>query len=226
MEMRGFIVEDEKLEQLSAYRRELMEWNKIMNLTSLTEDSDIIDKHFIDSLLLFRYEKLKDNMRIADVGTGAGFPGIPIKICKSDVQLLLLESIAKKARFLSHIVGILALEGVSIANQRAEVLGQMPEHRESYDIAVARCVAPLRTLAEYCLPLVQIGGKFIAYKGQDIEMELKEAESAIAELGGKLVAVHRDESYPDRRALVFIEKQKRTPKQYPRRVGLPAKRPL
>jgi 16S rRNA (guanine(527)-N(7))-methyltransferase RsmG len=221
MEERGFSVDDHQLAQFGIYYRELKDWNTRINLTSLTDDLDIINKHFIDSLLLIRHEKLKQGLRVIDVGSGAGFPGLPIKIYRPDIQLSLLESIGKKATFLRHVAAELGLMNVDVINHRAEVVGRSPEHREGYDLVVARCVSRLPVLAEYCLPLVSVGGKFVAYKGYEAEAEVAEAESAIEKLGGRLERLERNG-----RVLIFIEKIIETPDNYPRRTGVPKKRPL
>lgn len=229
MRERGFSVDDHLLAQFNIYWRELKDWNSKINLTSITDDLEIIDKHFIDSLLLVRNEPLAHGIRVADVGAGAGFPGIPIKIFQPDIQLSLLESIGKKARFLEHIVGQLELENVHVVNARAEEVARSPEHREKYDLVIARTVARMRVLAEYCLPLLSVGGRFIAYKGHEAATEVKEAETAIEKLGGQLENVEWDESVPDnadRRSLVSIKKIRETPDKYPRRPGVPRKRPL
>lgn len=229
MAERGFILSDYQLAQFGIYGRELRDWNARINLTSLTDDLDIIDKHFIDSLSLVRCEPPGHSARVADVGTGAGFPGIPIKIYQPDIQLSLLESIGKKALFLRHIVAELKLENVDVVNQRAEAVARDPERREQYDLAVARCVARLSVLAEYCLPLLSVGGKFVAYKGSEAEAEAEESEAALEKLGGRLEIIQRIDSTSaavDTRALVFIQKIEKTPDRYPRRPGMPRKRPL
>ncbi len=250
MEARGVSVSYHQLVQFGVYHQELKDWNTKINLTSLTDDLDIIDKHFIDSLSLICYNSSGYGIRMVDVGTGAGFPGIPIKIYQPDIRLSLLESVGKKAGFLNHITSKLELEDVDVINDRAEIVARSPEHREQYDLAVARCVARLSVLAEYCLPLVSVGGKFVAYKGSDAEIEVKEAETAIEKLGGKFERFERDEiplnpplgkggfensyrekgdfegNYTGKRVLVFIEKIKKTSDQYPRRPGVPKKRPL
>lgn len=232
MEERGFSVDGYQLAQFDIYRQELRDWNARINLTSLTGDLDIIDKHFIDSLLLVRYEVLGHGVRVADVGTGAGFPGLPIKIYRPDIRLSLLESVGKKARFPKHLIAKLELENVDVVNERAEIAARSPEHREQYGFVVARCVAHLPVLVEYCLPLVSVGGKFVAYKGYKAEAEVKDAEVAVEKLGGRFERLERDvkarDSVPlsDRRVLVFIRKIKETPSKYPRRPGIPRKRPL
>jgi len=209
-------IDEDKLFQFSIYARELKDWNNRINLTALTEDIDIIDKHFIDSLLIFCYETIREGAKVADVGTGGGFPGIPIKIYRPDIYLSLIESIGKKARFLNHIVDTLKLGNVEVLNERVEVVGHSKEHRETYNVVVSRYLARLPILVEYCLPLVSVGGKFIAYKGQEAEVEVKEAENAIEKLGGRFIKIERDEVNPERRSLIFIEKVRNTPDQYPR----------
>lgn len=233
MDDRGFSVDDYQLAQFGTYYQELRDWNTRINLTSLTDDLDIIDKHFIDSLLLIRHENLRPGLRVADVGTGAGFPGLPIKIYRPDIRLSLLESIGKKARFLRHIVAELELENVDVINDRAEVVARSPRYREQYDLVAARCVARLPVLAEYCLPLVLVGGKFVAYKSHEAEAEVVEAEAAIEKLGGRferlesdVVSHHGVSADINKRVLIFIDKIKKTPDRYPRRTGIPKKRPL
>jgi 16S rRNA (guanine527-N7)-methyltransferase len=226
MEELGFASDDYQLALFDIYRRELKDWNTRINLTSLTDDLDIINKHFIDSLLIFRYGQFQHGSKVADVGTGAGFPGIPIKIYQQDIRLLLLESIGKKAWFLEHITTRLKLENVDVVNDRAEVIARSLEYREQYNLVVARCVAELPVLAEYCLPLVSVGGKFVAYKGHKAEEEVRDAEAALRALGGQFERIERDDSCVHGRALIFIGKVKETSEQYPRRSGMPKKRPL
>lgn len=226
MEEQGYLLDEYQLALFDIYRRELKDWNTRINLTSLTDDLDIIDKHFVDSLLIFRYGQIEQGSKVADVGAGGGFPGIPIKIYRQDIRLLLLESIGKKTRFLEHITARLKLENIDLVNDRAEVIARSPEYREQYDLVVARCVAELPVLAEYCLPLVSVGGKFVAYKGHKAEEEVGDAEAALRALGGQFERIERDDSCVDGRALIFIGKVKETSKQYPRRPGMPKKRPL
>jgi 16S rRNA (guanine527-N7)-methyltransferase len=226
LEEQGFLLDEYKLALFDIYRRELKNWNTRINLTSLTDDLDIIDKHFIDSLLIFRYWQIEQGSKVADVGAGAGFPGIPIRIYQQDIRLLLLESIGKKAKFLEHITAELRLENVDVLNDRAEVIARLPEYREQYSLVVARCVAELPVLAEYCLPLASVGGKFVAYKGHKAEEEVRDAEAALRALGGQFERIERDDSCVHGRALIFIGKVKETSEQYPRRSGMPKKRPL
>jgi len=226
LEERKLSVDEEKLCLFEAYATELKDWNTRINLTAITDDLDIIDKHFIDSLLPLKFETFVQGITVADVGTGGGFPGIPLKICRPDIRLTLIESIGKKANFLKHIIDKLNLENAEVINDRAEIIGNNADHREKYDIVFARCVARLPTLCEYCIPLTKVGGKFIAYKGQEVETEVKEANSAIEKLGGKIDSIEYDDTYIDRWALIFIKKVKNTPKQYPRQSGKPSKNPL
>lgn len=225
MEEWGFSVSNYQLTQFDIYRHELKEWNKRINLTSVTDDLGIIEKHFIDSLLLFCYYKPDNGIEAADVGTGAGFPGLPVKIYRQDIRLSLFESVGKKARFLEHIIAKLGLESVHVVNDRVELAARSPEYREQYELVVARSVARLPVLAEYCLPLVSVGGKFVAYKGREAETEFRDAESAVEKLGGQLERMESNLS-EDGRSLVFIGKVRNTPDKYPRRPGIPQKRPL
>lgn len=226
LEERKLSVGEEKLSSFEIYANELKDWNTRINLTAITDDLSIIDKHFIDSLLPLKFMTFGQGISVADVGTGGGFPGIPLKICRPDIHLTLIESIGKKANFLKHIIDKLNLENSQVINDRAELIGNNPEHREKYDLVVARCVARLPILCEYCIPLAKVGGEFISYKGQEAETELKEANSAIEKLGGKVDSIEYDDTYTDRRALIFINKVKNTPKQYPRQSGKPSKKPL
>jgi 16S rRNA (guanine527-N7)-methyltransferase len=215
-----------QLDQFDVYTAELRRWNERINLTAIADEPSIVTRHFLDSL------RCADSWgsaprSLVDIGAGAGFPGLPLKILRPELQLTMVESIAKKAAFLRHMVDMLALTNVDIVIARAEAAGRDPAQRERYDVAVARAVAELRVLAEYCLPLCQIGGRFLAPKGARIEDELQAALPAIAQLGGRLVAIEPvvlPELEP--RTLVIIEKINPTPPQYPRAPGVPAKRPL
>lgn len=201
------------------YLRELLEWNKKFNLTSITDPEEIRRKHFDDSLLLLQTIQL-NNQSVIDVGTGAGFPGIPLKIACPKIKLTLLEATRKKIEFLKHLVSILDLKDVEIIWGRAEEVAK--EKREVFDVAVSRAVAKLNVLCEYCLPFVKIGGMFVAYKEEKVEEEVKAAEKAIQILGGKLKEIKK---FP-LRSLVIIEKVSKTPPKYPRRAGMAKKKPL
>jgi 16S rRNA (guanine527-N7)-methyltransferase len=212
--------------QFDIYAAELRRWNERVNLTAIADDVGIVTRHFLDSLRCARSWG-RAPQSLIDIGAGAGFPGLPLKILRPELQLTLVESIAKKAAFLRHMVDTLGLTNVEIVVVRAEAAGRDSAQRERYDVAVARAVAELRVLAEYCLPLCRVGGRFLAPKGAQIEDELRAALPAIAQLGGRLVAIEVVELPElEPRTLVVIEKISATPPQYPRAPGIPAKRPL
>lgn len=205
----------------------LIEWNEKMNLTALTEPRDVAVKHFIDSLMLLRYADIPQGANVIDVGTGAGFPGLAIKIARPDIRLTLLDSLQKRLGFLDEVCEQLGLVDVVTVHGRAEEGSREILFRENYDVAVARAVAPLNVLAEYCLPYIGVGGKFIAMKGKTAEEELKEAQNAIGELGGK-VGERRFFSLGDagERGIIVIDKVAPTPEKYPRKSKQIKKKPL
>jgi 16S rRNA (guanine527-N7)-methyltransferase len=210
------------------YARELLEWNRKFNLTSITDPEQIRIKHFLDSLSCWMAMKDGPPGKLVDVGTGAGFPGIPLKIIHPEIHLSLVEATGKKAGFLLHLVQFLRLEGVHVATNRAEEFGQIAAHREAFDWAVARAVAPMAVLAEYLLPLVKIGGYALAQKGKDAANEVEAAKVAIKKLGGELKEVKKVDipGMEEERFLIVIRKVSPTPETYPRRPGIPSKRPL
>jgi 16S rRNA (guanine527-N7)-methyltransferase len=210
------------------YEHELLEWNEKFNLTAIRKVEEIRSKHFLDSLTCLQGFKEPKPIRMIDIGTGAGFPGIPLKIAYPHLRLTLVESVGKKAEFCRHIVEILKLERVEVLQARAEDLGQTTGHREVYDLAVARAVASLPVLIEYLLPLVKVGGRVIAQKGEAAPAEVHAAEHALRVLGGRIHQVKPVvlPGVADERFLVIIDKIAATPGTYPRRSGLPAKRPL
>lgn len=213
---------------LITYERELLEWNQKFNLTAIRDVESIRTKHFLDSFSCVQAWKANPPHRLVDVGTGAGFPGIPLKILYPAMQLTLVESVGKKAMFCQHIVSKLGLEGVNVVHSRAEDLGRKKEHRESYDWAVARAVANLNVLSEYLLPLVKIGGIALAQKGESAPAEAQSAEKAMKLLGGKLkqlIPVNLP-GVADDRYLVLVDKVAATPPKYPRSAGMAAKMPL
>ena len=217
---------DENAEKFYNYMNLLLEWNEKINLTAITEEDDIILKHFIDSLTVLKY--IKDGEKIIDVGTGAGFPGIPIAIEKKKCQITLLDSLNKRILFLEDVANKINLENVRCIHGRAEDLGQNKQEREKYDISISRAVANLSTLVEYLMPFVRIGGKVICMKGPDCDEEIENAKFAIKELGGKIAKVDTLQ-LPDSdisRTIIIIEKIKETPNKYPRKAGLPSKEPL
>ena len=213
---------------ISLYERELIDWNTRFNLTAIRDPHEIHVKHFLDSLTCLMVLRETPFDRLIDVGTGAGFPGIPLKIIFPQMQLTLVESVGKKAEFCRHVVNILDLKRVEVVQDRAENLGQNPAYREQYDWAVARAVAILPVLAEYLLPLVKVGGSMLAMKGESGPVEAHSAERALRVLGGHLrqllpVALP---GVAEERYLVMIDKVAATPKGYPRKGGVPARRPL
>jgi 16S rRNA (guanine527-N7)-methyltransferase len=217
-----------QLSALSLYERELVDWNMRFNLTAIRDPHEIHIKHFLDSLTCLLALRDSGSVRLVDVGTGAGFPGIPLKIIYPKMQVTLVESVGKKAEFCRHVVNILELRGVEVVQERAEALGQNPAYREQYDWAVARAVAILPVLAEYLLPLVRVGGGMLAMKGESGPAEAHSAERALRVLGGhlrQLLPVTLP-GVAEERYLVVIDKVAATPPAYPRKVGIPAKRPL
>lgn len=217
-----------QLEQFARYYELLIEWNEKMNLTALTSEQDVAVKHFIDSLTAYDAGLMTDGARMIDVGTGAGFPGLPLKIFVPRLRLTLLDSLGKRVKFLTAVADELGLTGIDIIHGRAEDLARDRAHREQYDIAVSRAVARLSVLAEYTLPFVKVGGHLLALKGRDYAVEEKEAHHALGELGGATQTI-RPVHLPgldDVRAIIDIVKQKSTPKAFPRKAGVPTKKPL
>ena len=213
---------------LSMYEKELLEWNQKFNLTAIRDSESIRTKHFLDSFSCVLAWKASPPSQLIDVGTGAGFPGIPLKILYPNLKLTLVESVGKKAMFCQHIVGVLGLEQVEVIQARAEDLGQDPQHREKYDWAIARAVANLNVLSEYLIPLVKLGGAMLAQKGESGPAEAQSAEETMKLLGGKLkqlIPVNLP-SVAEDRYLVIVEKVAATPPKYPRKPGVPMKQPL
>jgi 16S rRNA (guanine527-N7)-methyltransferase len=213
---------------LTTYEKELLEWNQKFNLTAIRDSESIRTKHFLDSFSCVLAWKASPPNQLIDVGTGAGFPGIPLKILYPNLKLTLVESVGKKAMFCQHIVRVLGLEHVDVIQARAEDLGQTSQHREKYDWAVARAVANLKVLSEYLIPLVKIGGTVLAQKGESGPAEAQSAEEAMKLLGGKLkqlIPVHLP-GVADDRYLVVVEKVVATPPKFPRKPGIPMKQPL
>ncbi len=210
------------------YEEELLSWNEKFNLTAIRDREGIRTKHFLDSLSCLLVMRDNLNSRLVDIGTGAGFPGIPLKIAVPSLQLTLVESVGKKADFCRHVVETLALEKVDVVTCRAEEMGLVSEHRERYDWALARAVADLPVLVEFLLPLVKIGGSMLAQKGESGPAEAHKAEKAVHLLGGRLRTLQKVNlpGVAEDRYLVVVDKIAATPPGYPRRAGMPAKRPL
>ena len=213
---------------LSVYEKELLEWNQKFNLTAIRDVESIRTKHFLDSYSCVLAWKAQPPQRLVDVGTGAGFPGLPLKIIYPAMHVTLVESVGKKVSFCQHIINRLSLEGIEVIHSRAEDIGQISAHRETYDCAVARAVANLNILSEYLLPLVKIGGIMLAQKGESGPAEAQSAEKALKILGGKLkqlIPVNLP-GVVDDRYLVLVDKVAATPPKYPRKAGIPMKTPL
>ncbi len=223
----NIVLSDKQIIQFSRYNDLLMEWNSFMNLTAITEPGEVMKKHFLDSLALGRFHSLSEQS-LLDLGTGAGFPGVPLKILCPSLRVVLADSLKKRLRFLDLVISKLELEHISTIHGRAEDLGHDANLRERFDLCTSRAVANLTTLSEYCLPLVRKGGWFVSYKSEKANAEMAAAEYAIKQLGGSF---RRMEKYvlPNSdlgRILVFVEKTEITPPPYPRKAGTPTREPL
>lgn len=216
----------EQLSKFYKYMQLLIEWNEKMNLTAIIEPKEIILKHFIDSLTILN--KIEDKAKVVDVGTGAGFPGIPISIMKENVQITLVDSLNKRLIFLKEVIGQLELKNVEIVHARAEEFGQNKEYREKFDIATSRAVANLSTLSEYLMPLVKVNGKCICMKASEAEEEIRQAQKAIDVLGGTINKIDKFKLPKSDigRTIIIIDKEKNTPNRYPRKAGTPSKEPI
>lgn len=220
---------DKQVSQFIKFYEMLVEKNKVMNLTAITEYEDVIVKHFADSLLASKVINLKNIESIIDVGTGAGFPGIPIKIVYPEIKITLLDSLKKRINFLEDVIKELNLENIECIHGRAEDYGHNPKYREKYELCVSRAVANLSTLSEYCLPFIKVRGKFVSYKAANIENELNNATGAIKKLSGKIIStdtVKLPNSEEIERNFIIIDKIDKLNNKYPRKSGMPSKEPL
>lgn len=230
MEELSIELSEHQLHQFYKYFELLVEWNKMMNLTAITEMEEVVTKHFVDSLTLVKAipDLREKGGTILDMGTGAGFPGIPLKIVYPNLKITLLDSLNKRIKFLNEVIGEIGLEDITAIHGRAEDYGRNKDYREQFDYCVSRAVANLSTLSEYCMPYVKIGGIFISYKSGKIDEELKEAKGAVKLLGGKVeqVITFVLPKTEVERSLVVIKKNEGTAKKFPRKAGLPGKEPL
>lgn len=222
----GIELTDSQLNAFETYYDMLIDRNKVMNLTAITEFDEVMDKHFLDSVYLFRSIELKADYKLIDIGTGAGFPGIPLKIVFPELKITLLDSLNKRVGFLNDVIDELNLNGIEAIHGRAEDIARDKAYRASYDIAVSRAVANLSTLSEYCLPFVKIGGKFVSYKSGDCADEVDNAKAAIHLLGGKINKIDEFSYSNNSRSFIVIDKVMNTSNKYPRKAGLPSKKPL
>jgi len=222
----NIVFNDNQKEKLFDYMNLLIEWNEKINLTAITEPKEIILKHFIDSITISKY--IKENSYVADIGTGAGFPGIPLKILRDDIKIVLVDSLNKRINFLSEAVNKLDIKNIEVIHSRAEEFGKNNEYREKIDVTTSRAVSNLTTLSEYLIPTVKIGGKCLCMKGPNVGEEVENAKKAIKILGGTIENIYEFELPEDdlKRTVVEIKKEKNTPSKYPRKPGIPAKQPL
>ena len=224
----SIVLNDKQIQQFEQYYNILVEWNKVMNLTAITEYEEVVEKHFLDSLTIVYAINMEKIETLIDVGTGAGFPGIPLKIAFPHLKVTLLDSLNKRIKFLNEVIDLLELNDIKAIHGRAEDYAKQSKDREQYDICVSRAVANLATLSEYCLPYVKMDGLFVPYKSGEIDEELKSSEKAVSILGGKVEEVVKFQlpGADIGRSFVKIHKIKETKKKYPRKAGMPTKEPL
>ena len=222
----GIELNEKKKKQFIQFYEFLVEKNKVMNLTGITEFEEVLTKHFLDSLACVKAVDMTKVKTIMDIGTGAGFPGVPLKIAFPHLEACLLDSLKKRVNFLEESFQLLGLEGIKAIHGRAEEYAKNKEYREKYDLCVSRAVSNLATLSEYCLPFVKQGGSFISYKSEECDEEVEKAKSAIYLLGGKMGEICKFSLGESGRSLIVIDKKSTTPRKYPRKAGTPSRNPL
>ena len=215
---------DAKADVLIRYMEKVLQWNEKVNLTAITDREEFVQKHLVDSLLCAETLEFTEASSICDVGTGGGFPGVPLAVCYSEKEFVLMDSLAKRIKIVQQICDELSIKNVRAVHGRAEDLARTEDYREAFDLCVSRAVANMRVLSEYCIPFVRVGGSFIAYKGADCESEIDDSKEAIRRLGGGETEIRKLPHLGH--SLVIIKKVSPTPKTYPRRAGTPARKPL
>lgn len=228
LEKHDIDLNEHQLKQFEDYFHQLVEWNEKINLTALTSEEDVYLKHFYDSISPAFFEDFTKDMHICDVGAGAGFPSIPLKICYPHLRVTIVDSLKKRIGFLDHLAKELGLDGVSFVHSRAEDFGKQKDYRENFDVVMARAVARMSVLSELCLPLSRVNGLFIAMKAAQSKDELNDAKVAIKTLGGKISTIHSFDLPVENseRSIIVIDKIQKTPKKYPRKAGTPNKSPI
>ena len=224
----GITLSEKQIQQFVRYYELLVEWNSFMNLTAITEYEEVMEKHFVDSLAAVKVCDFHQVKSLIDIGTGAGFPGIPLKIAFPHLEVVLLDSLNKRTKFLNEVINQLGLENIRTIHGRAEDYAKQKEYREQFDVCVSRAVANLSTLSEYCIPYVKNTGEFISYKSGKIEEEVEQARNAVFILGGKISKIEKFclADTDMERSFVIIKKEKKSPEKYPRKAGMPSKEPL
>ena len=219
---------EKQIQQFASYMDGVLEWNEKVNLTAITEHEEFIAKHFVDSVLCADFDEFKNAKTVIDVGTGGGFPGVPLAIMAPDKKFVLMDSLNKRLKIIDELTAEAGIMNTQTVHARAEELARNKNHREKYDVCVSRAVANLTTLSEYCLPFIKVGGYLLAYKGPDADQEIMDAAKAISILGGKLEKVEKSglESFGLDHRILFIKKVKNTPAKYPSKAGTPSKEPL
>ena len=228
LENLGIAVDDKMLNDFNIYREILVDWNQKMNLTGIEDEKEVFIKHFLDSVSAVTNDYIKDGLSIIDVGTGAGFPGLPLRICLRNTKVTLLDSLNKRINFLNEVIGKLELDNITAIHGRVEEVARNKEYRECFDVAVSRAVAPLNVLLEYMIPLVKVGGKCICMKGSNAEEEIETSKNALKKLNAEIETVESFElpGTDMKRNIVIVKKIAKTDKVFPRKAGTPSKKPL
>ena len=228
LELMGAPSDEQTVNKYQQYMEGVLDWNEKVNLTNITDPQEFVIKHFIDSIICVDYPEFEEASRIIDVGTGGGFPGVPLAIAAPDKEFILMDSLNKRLKIIDELCGQIGINNVTTVHARAEELAKNKAHREQYDLCVSRAVANMATLAEYCLPFIRVGGCLMAYKGPDAEKEVEEARKALYLLGGQVEEIREGnlKEFGIDHKVVIIKKVKNTPSKFPRKAGTPAKEPL